>query len=236
MRLRWCFAWVVLALPVAVAGAATGDCEAQVEHVSTRIVDRRFESELRVHHDAGREVLAWVYFEYWIRYENTEGEVLAERGVFRERVPGKSKTYTREDLSLTEPVRVDSVVIEDCRCSLPRQQAESNTGRAFPAGLLIGQEAGVAAPGVLVVDDHPLEGVHGLFAVEVLTRLAFGADQGDLLAAVLDRDGAGDALTVVELDPAVRHQGQRIHLLDVADVVCLLDVYVHPRLLSVVQR
>lgn len=133
MTIRASICTVALLLLLLAAGCREKmACVARIEHLGTRIDGRRLESELRVGHDAGARRLAWVYFEYRIRYAAGGGELLWERGVFRRRVPGAGTVYTLVDLSLADPARVESLEVLSASCSLAA--APSPGGQPPPAG------------------------------------------------------------------------------------------------------
>ncbi len=97
--------------------ASARECTADVDLVSEKLVGKRFFTTWRVEHDAGKDRLATVYFEYKINYTNKRGANLVERGVFRKLVRGQGKQYTEEDLSVHDPVDIISVDFDDISCS-----------------------------------------------------------------------------------------------------------------------
>ena len=93
------------------------ECTADVENTGSKLVGNRFFTSWRVRHDAGKSRLATVYFEYKIHYTNKRGATLVERGVFRRLVRGQGKQYTKENLSVHDPVDIISVDYDKIHCS-----------------------------------------------------------------------------------------------------------------------
>lgn len=106
-------ALLVLAAPVP---ARADRCSADVENVGSSLVGNHFFTQWQVQHDAGSSHLATVSFRYKIHYVNKRRTTLVERGFFREMVRGQGKRYTKDNISLLDPVDIISVDFDDINC------------------------------------------------------------------------------------------------------------------------
>lgn len=98
------------------ASAVAEPCTVDVENEGAKLSGNRFYTTWHVRRSGGGSRIVKVYFDYRIHYRNKRGTTLTERGVFNEYIRGQSGQFTKEDISLLDPVEILSVEYNRVDC------------------------------------------------------------------------------------------------------------------------
>lgn len=111
--------WVALAavLTTTQPSPMSAACTADVDSLGSELEGNVVYTQWRIEHDAGREELATVYFEYAIHYISERGTKLVQRVVFRRLVEGLGRRFTLDNRLDFLARRLISVDFSNIRCS-----------------------------------------------------------------------------------------------------------------------
>lgn len=108
-----------LALLLGAAGNVLAEsCTANIENISSRLINNHFLTRWRIRHDSGK-AKATVFFWYRIHYKTRGGETLADNHIFRQLIENEDGQYMKDDISVapSEPVEIVSVDFDRISCS-----------------------------------------------------------------------------------------------------------------------